>query len=143
MPWHRFGCCCVEQTVYQIIRVELLAVRRIDGGQNESGVHSRVSVAIRIGPAANDVNMTAARRTPNYGLICPAPRMRYLNVVSCSTPTGPRACMRPVAMPISAPKPNSPPSAICVEVLGSRIAESTSLGILGAAGGWGVMIAWV
>ena len=28
-------------------------------------------------------------------------------------PTGPRACSRPVAMPISAPKPNSPPSANC------------------------------
>ena len=60
------------------------------------------------------------------GRVCPSPRMRYLKVVSCSTPTGPRACMRPVAMPISAPKPNSPPSANCVEALCSTIAESTS-----------------
>ena len=29
------------------------------------------------------------------------PRTRYLKVVSCSTPTGPRACILPVAMPIS------------------------------------------
>ena len=35
--------------------------------------------------------------------------------------------MRPVAMPISAPKPNSPPSANWVEALCSTIAESTSL----------------
>ena len=63
----------------------------------------------------------------------PLPRMRYLNVVSCSTPTGPRACMRPVAMPISAPKPNSPPSANCVEALCSTIAESTSLRNFSAA----------
>ena len=55
--------------------------------------------------------------------VCPVPRMRYLNVVSCSTPTGPRACMRPVAMPISAPKPNSPPSANWVEALCSTIAR--------------------
>src|SRR3546814_5320123 len=35
------------------------------------------------------------------GRTCPAPRTTYLNVVSCSTPTGPRACSRPVEMPIS------------------------------------------
>jgi farnesyl diphosphate synthase len=58
--------------------------------------------------------------------VCPSPCTRYLNVHNCSTPTGPRACMRPVAMPISAPKPNSPPSANCVEALCSTIAESTS-----------------
>ena len=44
-----------------------------------------------------------------------------------STPTGPRAWNFPVAMPISAPKPNSPPSANWVEALCSTIAESTSL----------------
>ncbi len=35
------------------------------------------------------------------GRVCPSPRTRYLKEVSCSTPTGPRACRRPVAMPIS------------------------------------------
>jgi len=51
------------------------------------------------------------RSSDGHGLICPVPRTRYLKLVSCSTPTGPRACSLPVAMPISAPKPNSPPSA--------------------------------
>ena len=58
-----------------------------------------------------------------YARTCPSPRTRYLKVHSCSTPTGPRACMRPVAMPISAPKPNSPPSANWVEALWMTIAE--------------------
>src|SRR5262249_34845916 len=59
-----------------------------------------------------------------HGLICPEPRTRYLKLVNCSTPTGPRAWKRPVAMPISAPKPNSPPSANWVEALCNTIAES-------------------
>ena len=45
------------------------------------------------------------------GRIWPLPRTTYLKLVSCSTPTGPRACSRPVEMPTSAPMPNSPPSA--------------------------------
>ena len=68
----------------------------------------------------------AAPRRRAHGRVWPEPRTRYLNEVSCSTPTGPRACMRPVAMPISAPKPNSPPSANWVEALWSTMAESTS-----------------
>src|SRR5262249_44284909 len=62
---------------------------------------------------------------PRHGRVCPLPRTRYLKVHNCSTPTGPRAWNRPVAMPISAPKPNSPPSANWVEALCSTIAEST------------------
>jgi hypothetical protein len=42
--------------------------------------------------------------------------------------TGPRACSLPVAMPISAPNPNSPPSANWVEALCSTMALSTSPG---------------
>ena len=71
------------------------------------------------------------------------PRTRYLKLVSCSTPTGPRACMRPVAMPISAPKPNSPPSANWVEALCSTIAESTSARKRSAAAASSVTIASV
>ena len=41
-------------------------------------------------------------------------------------PTGPRAWKRSVEMPISAPMPNSPPSANCVEALCSTMALSTS-----------------
>ena len=63
----------------------------------------------------------------------PVPSTRYLKVVSCSTPTGPRACSLPVAMPISAPKPNAQPSANCVDALCSTIAESTSLRNFSAA----------
>src|SRR3546814_1161659 len=60
-----------------------------------------------------------------YGRIWPVPCTRYLKVVSCSTPTGPRACILPVAMQISPPKPNSPPSANCVEALCRMIALSS------------------
>jgi hypothetical protein len=47
----------------------------------------------------------------HQGRTWPVPCTKYLKLVSCSTPTGPRACILPVAMPISAPMPNSPPSA--------------------------------
>ena len=59
---------------------------------------------------------------PRHGRVWPVPRTRYLKLVSCSAPTGPRACSLPVAMPISAPMPNSPPSANCVEALCSTMA---------------------
>ena len=36
--------------------------------------------------------------------------MTYLQLVSSSSPMGPRACIFWVEMPISAPRPNSPPS---------------------------------
>src|SRR5262245_9750325 len=57
--------------------------------------------------------------------VWPCPRTAYLKIVSCSTPTGPRAWKRPVAMPISPPMPNSPPSANWVEALCSTIALLT------------------
>ena len=68
-----------------------------------------------------------SQRATHFGLTWPVPRTRYLKLVSCSTPTGPRACILPVAIPISAPKPNSPPSANCVEALTSTMALSTAL----------------
>ena len=57
---------------------------------------------------------------------CRAPR-------TCSSsaarhPPGPRAWKRSVEMPISAPMPNSPPSANCVEALCSTMALSTRAG---------------
>ena len=54
----------------------------------------------------------------------PSPVTTYLTLVSCSAPTGPRACILPVAMPISAPMPNSPPSANWVEALRITMAAS-------------------
>ncbi len=45
--------------------------------------------------------------------------------VSSASPIGPRACIFCVEMPISAPKPNSPPSVNRVEALTMTAAEST------------------
>ena len=76
-------------------------------------------------PDADSAAISVRRRLASLaGRIWPVPRTTYLNVVSCSTPTGPRACRRPVAMPISAPMPNSPPSANCVDALCRTMALS-------------------
>src|SRR5690606_41385582 len=63
----------------------------------------------RRGRQGGDVRGLAPRDAPLQGRVCPVPRTRYLKLVNCSTPPGPRACILPVAMPISPPKPNSPP----------------------------------
>ena len=55
--------------------------------------------------------MRQQREIRRQGRVWPLPRTTYLKVVSCSSATGPRACSRLVEMPISAPIPNSPPSA--------------------------------
>src|SRR5690606_3697281 len=82
-----------------------------------------------------DAHAGGARRQPGrrrrglgraQGRVCPVPPTRYLNEQSCSTPTGPRAWNLPVAIPISPPNPNSPPSANWVEALWRTMAESTS-----------------
>src|SRR3546814_4718561 len=49
----------------------------------------------------------------------------HCEVDSLSSATGPRAWRRHVAIPISAPSPNSPPSANWVEAFHITIAEST------------------
>ena len=49
----------------------------------------------------------------------------YLVLVSSGSPIGPRACSFCVEIPISAPKPNSPPSVNRVEALTITAAEST------------------
>src|SRR5690348_1413952 len=64
------------------------------------------SLACHRRPLRSGCDWTMRIRLVDHGLICPEPRTRYLKLVSCSAPTGPRACSRPVAMPISAPKPN-------------------------------------
>ena len=48
-------------------------------------------------------------------LTCPFPRITYLYVQSSSKPMGPRAWSFWVEMPISQPRPNSPPSVKRVE----------------------------
>ena len=54
------------------------------------------------------------------------PITTYLVEVISGSPIGPRACSFWVLMPISAPKPNSPPSVNRVEALTSTAAESTA-----------------
>jgi hypothetical protein len=60
-----------------------------------------------------------------YFLTCPLPRTMYLYVVNSSSAMGPRAWSRLVLMPISAPKPNSPPSLKRVEAFQNTADEST------------------
>ena len=50
----------------------------------------------------------------------------YLELVSSSSPMGPRACIFCVEMPISAPSQNSKPSGQRVEALTYTAAASTS-----------------
>src|SRR4051812_38350022 len=57
---------------------------------------------------------------------CPSPTTTYLVEVISGSPIGPRACSFWVLIPISAPKPNSPPSVNRVEAFTSTAAESTS-----------------
>src|SRR5215475_7593628 len=49
------------------------------------------------------------------GRMCPEPVSTYLVEVISGSPIGPRTCSFWVDMPISAPKPNSPPSVKRVE----------------------------
>src|SRR5689334_25382611 len=77
-------------------------------------------------PRRSDPVGTLTMRPGLHSRTCPVPRTTYLNVVSCSTPTGPRACSLPVPIPISAPMPNSAPSANWVEAFHSTIAESSA-----------------
>src|SRR5262249_6540440 len=111
---------------------EMRLVRRIERAAEETDAHPR-SVGrehdarrgrFTLFPCGRRLRL---RQRSLHGMICPDPCTRYLKLVNCSPPTGPRAWKRPVAMPISAPKPNSPPSANWVEALCNTIAESTSL----------------
>lgn len=61
----------------------------------------------------------------SFSTVWPAPRNSHLVVSSPSTPTGPRAWMRDVLMPTSAPSPNLKPSAKRVVALWKTHALST------------------
>src|SRR5205085_9304573 len=102
----------LQLTQRQFARIEMPAMWRIERTAEQPDAHSRRQL----------LRVSDPRR--HQGRVCPAPRTTYLNVVSCSTPTGPRACSLPVPMPISAPIPNSPPSANWVDALCITIAES-------------------
>ena len=64
----------------------------------------------------------------------PSPQTIHLVDVSSGSPIGPRACSFCVEIPISAPKPNSPPSVKRVEALIMTTAESTCAANVRAAG---------
>ena len=79
---------------------------------DEDAVNPYVAVAAR-GPSRR--GRSSARRA--HERICPLPWITYLYVVSSRRPIGPRACNFCVEIPISAPKPNSPPSVNRVDAL--------------------------
>src|SRR5918999_4080783 len=100
-------------------------VRRVEGAAEQPD--PRLPLAARL-LAWPQRPVDAGDRSPlrHAGRIWPLPRTTYLKLVSCSTPTGPRACRRLVEMPTSAPMPNSPPSANWVEALCMTMALSTA-----------------
>src|SRR5690554_6821407 len=59
--------------------------------------------------------------------MCPSPNTTYFCDVNPSSPTGPRACILSVEIPISAPRPYSKPSAKRVEAFTITELESTSV----------------
>ena len=67
--------------------------------------------------ATTAASSCAATAADAQARIWPAPRTTYFVVVMSARPTGPRACRRAVELPISAPKPNSPPSVKRVDAL--------------------------
>ena len=72
--------------------------------------------------AASDMPLTL----PGAHRTWPSPTTTYFVDVISGSPIGPRACSFWVLMPISAPKPNSPPSVNRVDALTSTAAESTA-----------------
>ena len=130
-------------TSHQIVKAEL-AVRHVGKmkmafmGRIEGPPNSPTAAACHPGtgvePCAGEDDPVHPSRS------WPSPLTRCLKLVSCAAPTGPRACMRPVAMPISAPMPNSPPSANWVEALTITMALSTSRRKVSAVAAFSVMI---
>lgn len=64
-----------------------------------------------------DGAFSSRRRLSRAQRICPLPKITCLVDVSVKTPMGPLACSFWVEMPISAPRPSSPPSVNRVEAL--------------------------
>ena len=56
----------------------------------------------------------------------PSPVRMYFVLVSSGSPIGPLACSFWVEIPISAPKPNCPPSVNRVEAFTATVVESTN-----------------
>src|SRR3990167_1991095 len=84
----------------------------------------------RIKGAAKKADCLQGRLEPilvgSHPLTWPSPSTTYFCEVSPSSPTGPRAWILSVEMPISAPRPYSKPSAKRVDALTITELESTS-----------------
>ena len=81
------------------------------GGDDEVAEVRRVEAAAEHAEARRGVAIAASPRT------CPSPQSSYLTHVSSCRAMGPRTCSFWVEMPISAPRPNWPPSVKRVDAL--------------------------
>ena len=106
--------------------VEIEALQRIER-------HGAVAAMGRIERAAEQADALAVAEWRDHdgrmiviGRVCPVPRDLVFEGGELLEADRPPRMQPPVAMPISAPKPNSPPSANCVEALWSTMALSTS-----------------
>src|SRR3984893_13162839 len=105
--------------------VELEALQG-EQAQMQMSAMGRVERTTQQADAAMPARSRPALTRGGQGRSRPLPRTKYLEVVSSAAPTGPRGGRRWVELPISAPMPNSPPSANWVEALTSTMALSTS-----------------
>ncbi|CAM5699398.1 hypothetical protein SVIOM74S_00516 [Streptomyces violarus] len=77
-------------------------------------------------PAAHTCAASHTHAAAGQRRTCPSPVTMYFVLVSSGRPIGPRACSFCVEMPISAPKPNWPPSVNRVEAFTATVVESTN-----------------
>ena len=83
----------------------------------ERAAHDAEAIrAVGVHPEGREVVLPQGVDVHAY-LTCPSPRTTYLVVVSSAAPMGPRAWSFCVEMPISAPRPKTPPSVKRVEAL--------------------------
>src|ERR1051326_5229789 len=101
--------------------VEIEPLQRLEADMKVASMSRIEGAAEEPDPSAGAARQRGRQREQwPQGRTCPLPRTTYLKLVSCSAPTGPRAWSLFVDMPISAPMPNSAPSANCVEALRSE-----------------------
>src|SRR5690606_25682297 len=106
-------------------------MRRVPGGHQVRGVEAEVLPQFPGGAQVPDMDRVegAAKDADAHGYcrMSPSPSTIHFWLVSPSRPTGPRAWILSVEMPISAPRPYSKPSAKRVEALTITELESTSV----------------
>jgi hypothetical protein len=140
--------CAIVQVIIQVIVQAMVQADRPSSSSGDRGlsrkasstsasraglvpVPERVCRGAQIGSAVTeDRSRPGWRQTSAHPallqlLTCPFPITSYLVEVSSASANGPRQCSFWVLMPISAPKPNSPPSEKRVEAFQYTAAEST------------------